>query len=50
MRALSANWRPLVLRLKCIAPALTVSEPIGAVIESLLGEGLALALAELKAA
>ena len=29
--------------------ALTVSEPIGAVIESLLGDGLALALAELKA-
>jgi hypothetical protein len=29
--------------------ALTVSEPIGAVLESLLGDGLALALAELKA-
>jgi hypothetical protein len=30
-------------------PAPTVSEPIGAVLESLLGDGLALALAELKA-
>ena len=29
--------------------ALTVSEPIGAALESLLGDGLALALAELKA-
>ena len=29
--------------------ALTVSEPIGAVLESLLGDGFALALAELKA-
>ena len=29
--------------------ALTASEPIGAVLESLLGDGLALALAELKA-
>ena len=29
--------------------ALTVSEPIGAVLESLLGDGLAVALAELKA-